>query len=181
MSKEKRAADLDAELAALEAELAALESGSAKPKKEPKKAKEKPAAAPSPPPTPAAPAPEAPAAPRVSEPKKRLGLPFGKKKPAPAPEPAPTPLAAATPEPAPAAPPAPTLPAPVAEHDLSMWRQDGTTWIRTVPTPQRTVRRVLDENGALVREEAASGAEVERVDAVKAERGIGKLFRRKGA
>jgi hypothetical protein len=41
------------------------------------------------------------------------------------------------------------------------------------------VRRILDENGNVVREEPADMREVEDVSSVKAERGLGRLLRRK--
>lgn len=177
MAKEKRsAADLDAELAALEAELAALEG------KGKKKAK-----------TLHSPAPARLEAPPAAEPtterptpapekKGRFAMPrFGRKsaenealavepattKPVPMPPPthARTPAAASTrPE----------------TYDSSVWRQDGDAWIRTVhETPLPVMRRVLDENGAIIREETANARDVEEASGVKAERGLGKLLRRK--
>lgn len=171
MAKEKRSvADLDAELAALEAELAALEG-------KPKKAKRKTEA---PAPAPAA-APEAPPAPEPSAPEEkrsRFALPkIGKKKA----EPEPRPVAAAEParEPAPVAAPAP---APAAEpaYDASLWREEEGAWVRTIPeTAVPVIRRVLDADGQLVREEAASARDVDEARGVKAERGLGRLLRRK--
>lgn len=193
MAKEKRsAADLDAELAALEAELAALEG---KPKKaKPTKPVKTGAPAPAPPPAresaPAEPAPQAPA-----EKKSRFGLPkFGKKKdtnaqpvsetietasPPPAPEVAPVP-AASSPLPAADPPQSAARSPPPASYDASVWHQDGDAWVRIVPeTRIPVVRRVLDENGNVVREEPADLRQVEGVSSVKAERGLGRLLRRK--
>lgn len=180
MAKEKRsAADLDAELAALEAELAALEG---KPKKA-KAEKPKPAPKAEPAAAPAEPSPE----PAKEEKKSRFAMPsmpkLGKKKAEPAPLPPPPPPGAepdvteAMSEPAPR-PSAPALRA--SSYDLSLWRQDGDAWVRSVPeTPVPVVRRVLDENGAMVREEVASMSDVDAASGVKAERGIGRLLRRK--
>ena len=177
MAKEKRStADLDAELAALEAEIAALE-GKKKGKKAepptpaPKRAEPEPRASPA--------ADKAPPAP--IEKKGRFALPkLGKKKAieepaAPAPEPeAPAPI------PAEAAVALPPAPAPSGSYDSSVWRQDGDAWVRTVPeTPVPIVRRVLDEEGNVVREEPAHARDVDHVTGVKAERGLGKLLRRK--
>lgn len=168
MAKEKRsAADLDAELAALEAELAALEN---KPRK-----KAKPETAPrSAAATPPAPEPEPAPAP---EPKKkgRFTLPKLGKKEAPGPAPA-----APVPSSAPSPPPPAPRPSPEPSHDLSLWRQEGDAWVRVVPeTRVPVVRRILDEQGNLVREEAATERDVEEASGVKAERGLGRLLRRK--
>lgn len=173
MAKQKRsAADLDAELAALEAELAALEG---KPKKASPKAAPKVDAAPAPVPEPA---PE----PR-GEKKGRFAMPpmpkLGRRK---APEPtAPAPEAAPAQAPAPVRAQAPArAPAPTPSYDPSLWRQEGDAWVRVVPeTPVPVVRRVLDENGNLVREEVASMRDVDEASGVKAERGLGRLLRRK--
>lgn len=164
MAKEKRsAADLDAELAALEAELAALEGKAKKPKA-------KPAPTPAPVPEPVeAPTPE----PSAEEKRSRFAMPkIGRKKA----EPAPPAAEAPAPTQAPAA-----APAPVTERvDPTLWRQEGDAWIRVVPeTPVPVVRRILDENGALVREEVASPHDVDEARGVKAERGLGRLLRRK--
>lgn len=174
MAKKKRSADdLDAELAALEAELAALEGKKPAPKAAP------PAAQPSPPPAPL-------------EEKKRLRFPLGRKKSAqdeasPKPEPRETqeghfPL---IPEPDPNAPPEPVARAPSSAPrplpsvtDPSLWRQEGGAWIRTVPGEPRVVRRVLDEDGNVVREEPASKRDVDEAAGVKAERAVGKLLGR---
>lgn len=176
MAKEKRSAsDLDAELAALEAELAALENKSrrkgAKPAPAPKSVapaqeREPPAAV--------EPAP----APTKEQKKSRFSMPkLGKKKAEPQPEPK---LAEATSEPSSSSPPPASLLPPPSRYDLSKWRQEGGAWVRVVPeTPVPVVRRVLDENGNLVREEAASMREVEDARGVKAERGLGRLLRRK--
>lgn len=198
MAKEKRsAADLDAELAALEAELAALEGKSKRKGDKPPKA-EKPAKAveaPAPkaaalPPPAEAPAPAAP------EKKGRFSMPkLGKKKAEPAP---------VAPKAPPAIPPTPTEPtrdAPAVDdtpveaiaaapqrafgpdpaYDLSLWRQEGDAWIRVVPeTPLPVMRRILDENGNVVREGSAEKRDVENVGSVRAERGLGRLLRRKG-
>jgi len=177
MAKEKRsAADLDAELAALEAELAALEGKAKKPKEKPTPTKAKPEAeAPSTPPPAAAPAKE--------EGKGRFSMPkFGKReKPAQAlpPEPRsdvrpPSPASAATPG------PGQGQGQGLGTYDASVWRQDGDAWVRVVPeTKVPVVRRVLDENGDVVREEPADARAVDEVSSVKAERGLGRLLRRK--
>ena len=184
-SPRRSAADLDAELAALEAELAALEG-------KPKKKAEKPAKkqeAPAPAPTPRAPEPEP-----AKEKKGRFSMPkLGKKK---AEEPAPPAAATAAPAPALAPEPAAAPPdtpvselavapqkafSPEPEYDLSLWRQEGDAWIRVVPeTPLPVMRRVLDENGGVVREESADKRDVDSVSSVRAERGLGRLLRRKG-
>lgn len=184
MAKEKRsAADLDAELAALEAELAALEGKA----KKGKRARAGPAPEPprGPPPAPAEAAQPAPAA---TEKKGRFALPkLGKKEVSPAAAPAPAAAPSPAPPPPSAAPlsaparAAPALPPPAsAEYDLSLWRQDGDAWVRVVPdTPVASVRRVLDEEGNVVREEPVAAREIESTSAVKAERGLGRLLRRK--
>lgn len=200
MAKEKRAfEDLDAELAALEEELAALEGR--KPAAKPKKA-EKPKEAPAPAPArpseaPAAPAPEkkgrfalpgkkekpAPTA-EPAAPKPKLAIPFGKKKAetgAPA-APAPAPQAVAVVEPleAPTPEKLAVAPALARTYDPTVWRREGDVWTRTVPDHEpRYVRRILDENGATVREEPATKADADEVAGVKAERGLGRLFGRK--
>lgn len=174
MAKPKRTpADLDAELAALEAELAAL--GQKKPKKEappPAPAKE---AAP-----PVAPAPaEAPREGAPAKPARFGGLKLGRKAKAEAPaEAAP---AAPKPEPAAKPAPAPARAAPQQSYDAALWRQEEGAWVRTVPGEARVVRRILDEKGEVVREEKASAQDLEERTPVKAERGIGKLFRRRSA
>jgi hypothetical protein len=175
MAKEKRsAADLDAELAALEAELAALEG---KPKKKTEKPKKAPVA-----PLEAAARAQVAAAPEPRSEKKRFGLPaFGKKKSEP--ERAPVPAFPPTTAPVQALAQAPSLPslapAPIPRYDSSVWRQEGDVWVRVVPeTPVPVVRRVLDENGGIVREEPAHARDVADVSSVKAERGLGRLLRR---
>lgn len=179
MSKEKRAADLDAELAALEAELAALEAGTRKKAPKAPKAQAPRATAPTPDTEPA-PAPAS----------KRRGFFLGRKTTEPA---APDERAAPVAPPAPdAAPPVPltsaaalpetarnAAPDPATTFDLSLWRNENGAWIRRVATPPRTVRRILDAEGNLVREEPAHERDVQDVGAVKAERGIGRLFRRR--
>lgn len=185
MAKERRsAADLDAELAALEAELAALEGkpkskAKAAAKAEAKAKAEVPEVKPTRVPETQSEAPSVPA----PEKKSRFALPkFGKSKTEPAPEsapvPAPSPVAPAiASEPAPAPRP---IASPASSFDLSLWRQDGDAWVRTVPeTPVPVVRRVLDEEGNVVREEKAEPREVEQATGVKAERGLGRLLRRK--
>lgn len=177
MAKEKRtASDLDAELAALEAELAALEGK--------KKGKKAAPAAPASVPQPRAPAPSLASPMAPAEKKTRFAMPkLGRKKPeAPAAVEAPATLevapALAPARPAPAAPaPAP----PRAEsYDASVWRQEGDEWVRVVPeTPVPVIRRVLDEDGTVVREEPAHTRDVEDVSGMKAERGLGRLLRRK--
>ena len=171
MAKPKRsAADLDAELAALEAELAEMEQRKAKPKP-------KPAPAPAPAPeAPAAPAPAAEAEPREKKPRFGLKLPK-REKPAVAGPVAPEPTAPA-PAPRAQARPAPVAPAPT--FDASLWREEDGAWVRTVPGTTVVVRRVLDENGNLVREEPATPRDLEEETPVKAERGLGRLLRRKG-
>jgi hypothetical protein len=109
--------------------------------------------------------------------------------PAPAPAPAPARGASPVPREAPADDTSVAdlvaAPAKAFEHgrsyDLSLWRQEGDAWIRVVPeTPLPVVRRVLDENGNVVREERAQDRDVESVGSVRAERGLGRLLRRKG-
>lgn len=155
MAKAKRsAADLDAELAALEAELAQLEGR--------KQAKPKAAA---PPPEPEAKAEaEPPSQPRPAKARARFALPKRQASPRPA-----------------ASPPAPVAAPVTPKADASLWRQEDGAWIRTVPGETAVVRRILDETGALVREEPASARDLEEETPVKAERGIGKLFRRRRA
>lgn len=155
MAKPKRSADdLDAELAALEAELAAL--GQKKPKREAK---------PPAPPEPAGSAGTEAAAPPASA-KPRFG---GLKLPAlSAPkEAAPTPAA-------PAEEPAAT------SFDATLWRQEDGAWVRSVPREPVVIRRILDEEGRIVREEPATMRDLDDETPMKAERGIGKLFRRRG-
>lgn len=169
MAKKKKLDDLDAELAALEAELAALEG-----KPAPAKAAAPPA------PKPAAATAPAPAASETAEKKRRLPG-FGRKKEAAAPDvalepvaPPPTPAPAAGPTPA--AAPAPAAP-PLPRGDLTHWRREGDAWVRVVPGFEGpVVRRVLDEQGATVREEPATRADLDEVRGVKAERGVGKLL-----
>lgn len=180
MAKPKRsAADLDAELAALEAELAALGQKKAKPAAPPApKAEPKPE-----PPTPApevpAPQPEAPTPEPVE--KKRFGLKLPKReKRAAEPEPAPAPTPEPAPEPAKAQRAAPPPPAPLPKFDASLWREEDGAWVRAVPGEARVVRRILDEKGEVVREEPASMRDLEEETPVRAERGFGKLLRRKG-
>lgn len=172
MAKPKRsAADLDAELAALEAELAALQQRKGKPAP---KGAPKPEPTPEPTPAPApAPAPEAPAEPAPAGKASRFGLklPLPKRGKA-APEPAPAPRAEA---PAPRA-----APAPLPAFDASAWRQEEGAWVRTVPGAGVVVRRILDEKGEVVREEPATPRDLEEETPVKAERGLGRLLRRKG-
>lgn len=194
MAKEKRsAADLDAELAALEAELAALEG-------KPKKAKKKDAPPPALVPTPTAaraPAPDTAEPPPEAraEKKSRFALPkLGKKKPEPATaprteepsiveamsEPHASPASSPPSSPSPIPAPSAVRPPPSPSYDLSLWRQEGDAWVRAVPdTPVPVMRRVLDESGNLVREEPASMRDVDDASGVKAERGLGRLLRRK--
>lgn len=209
MAKDKRALDdLDAELAALEAELAALEGKKAAPR--PKKAKpapreEAPAAAPEPAAEkpakrrlalpslkkakgeepPAAPAPAQAAAsaePAPEAPRKKVALPFGRKKSADAAEPA---AEAAPQEPTPTRAPVPaSTPAKLAQapafartYDPSLWRHEEGAWVRAVPEAKPiVVRRVLDERDVVVREEPATPEDVDEVTGAKAERGLGKLL-----
>lgn len=180
MAKEKRsAADLDAELAALEAELAALE---ARPRKG-KASKPEPAASAR---EPASATEPALASAEKPEKRGRFALPSIRRKeatsstPSAAPYPAvwsaPTPLGLSAAE---STPPAPRASAADA-FDMSVWRQDGDAWVRSVTeTPVPVVRRVLDEEGVLVREEPASLRDVDDASGVRAERGIGRLLRRK--
>lgn len=210
MAKEKRSAsDLDAELAALEAELAALEGKPRKKVEKPAKKKDAPAPASASEPTrESAIAPEAEAQPVAQEKKSRFSMPsmpklpkLGRKKDA---QPPPTTDAPAASAPAlrsgetAAAHPfvaaedggtrvdeLTTAPQkafePHHQYDLSLWRQEGDAWIRVVPeTPLPVVRRILDENGNVVREESAEKRDVESVSSVRAERGLGRLLRRKG-
>lgn len=207
MAKEKRsAADLDAELAALEAELAALEGKPRKKVEKPAK-KQAPSPAAAGPARETRSTPEAEADAPAKEKKSRFSMPalpkvpkLGRKK---EPEAPPT-AAELAPAAAPSARNAPGMPAPYADddggtrvdelaraperafepphaHDLSLWRQEGDAWIRVVPeTPLPVVRRILDENGNVVREESAEKRDVESVSSVRAERGLGRLLRRKG-
>jgi hypothetical protein len=97
------------------------------------------------------------------------------------PKPPAPPPGAAEPARAPASPPpAAPRPAPAAapKPDPSLWRRDGDEWVRAVPGEPRVVRRVLDEQGNLVREETVASSALDDVDEVKAERGVGKLFGR---
>lgn len=182
MAKEKRsAADLDAELAALEAELAALE-GKKKAAKAPKAA----------PPRAEPKADEAPAAPAK---KGRFSLPLKKARkekddekgraavaPVAPDDAAPPALAPEAPvvSPAEATPPPPPPTLAAVTYDLSLWRQEGDAWVRSVPdTPVASMRRVLDESGNVVREEPAAPGEIDSTSAVKAERGLGRFLRRK--
>lgn len=166
MAKPKRsAADLDAELAALEAELAEMEQRKGKPKAAPAKAAPEPSLRP-------APEPGAPA--KAEEPregKPRFGLRLPKRGKA-APEPAPPPM--------PEARPAPRAAAPEPRFDASLWREEDGAWVRTVPGEGVVVRRILDEDGNVVREEPATPRDLEEETPVKAERGLGRLLRRKG-
>lgn len=154
MAKAKRSTDdLDAELAALEAELAALEGKQAKPKKA------------------AAPVPE----PADEQVRGLGGLKFrkgfrlgGKGKSEPEPDAAAPPAGRAA-----SAPPAE---APAA-YDAALWRRDEDgAWVRTVSTTPRVVRRILDEEGKVVREEPADASALEEVPEARAERGVGKLL-----
>lgn len=166
MAQKKEPSDIDAELAALEAELAAL--------KAPKKDARKPAPEP---------APSAALAPESAAPAKKRGFGFGRKKEAsPAPAPHVTPPAADL---APDPRPAPVADAPaggitVPDVDPGLWRQDGHAWVRTLPNEPKVLRRILDEEDRVVREESATRADVDDVPEVKAERGLGRLFGRAG-
>lgn len=209
MAKPKRAVeDLDAELAALEAELAALEGRkpAAKPAAKPKPAAASaPLATPASPEPPAqgepakkkgfafgrkqeAPAAAPPAPPGEAAPaKKGFGLKLPKLKPqaaetpaAPAPAPAAAaPAPVATPVAAPSVAPPPRAPA-IPVTDPRPWRRDGDAWVRALPAERPIVRRILDENDAVVREEPATQRDVDEVTGVKAERGVGRLFGRWG-
>lgn len=206
MAKEKRSVDdLDAELAALEAELAALEGRKAAPKKKAPakpapapKAAQKPAEVAQADQEPEA-APEEPkrkrglSLPKPKLTKPKLALPFGKKsasdEPAPAqPE---TPALVDTESQSPPAiaqaPAIALVPTPEEESgprreaipvtDGSHWRAEDGAWVRDVPdTPIPVIRRVLDEDGAIVREESATQADLDEVSGVKTERGIGKIL-----
>jgi hypothetical protein len=203
MAKKKKLDDLDAELAALEAELAALE-GKAAPSKAPNKAPASVAPAPSPGPDAAVVRGRAPAEPaatkrRISFGKKapgvadrdvapaggaaaKLKLPFGRKKgdtggvPSAAAHGPEGPSAVTVPVKTPQAP-APSVAEPLPKGDLTNWRQEGGVWIRAIPGYEGpVVRRVLDEEGATVREERATRADLDEVTGVKAERGVGKLL-----
>lgn len=197
MAKDKPSLDdLEAELAALEAELAGLEPA--------KKAKARPAEKKPKTPAPEPVAEPAPAKPRFAlgrkkeaaaetappeeapKGKPKFGLGFGKKKA----------TVEATPPPAiprveaPAAPPVvaqapavalveepPRQREPIPVTDASSWRRDESGWVRTVrSTPRPVMRRVLDEDGAVVREESATQEDLDEVTGVKAERGVGKIL-----
>lgn len=137
--------ELEAELRRMEEELAALQG--AKKEKKAKKAKPEPAPV------------EAVAEAPPAEPKKRFALPkLGRKKDeAPvlatetgAPEPAAAPLADDTP------PAARVEPPPVAGVS-GRWSREGAAWVLTVPRGEPTVvRRVLDRDGNVIEEVAAS-------------------------
>ena len=193
MAKEKRSVEeLDAELAALEAELAALEGRAPPPRKAPAKPAPEPAKAAPEAREEEAPAEAAPkkkfALPKAKLPKAKLNLPFGKKKggdaePEPAAEALVDPEVAAPPAVAQApavalvdeAPPAPPEVIPVT--DGSQWRREDGAWVRANPdVPVPVVRRVLDENGEVVREEAAAPEDLDEATGRKAERGLGKLL-----
>lgn len=145
--------DLEAELRRMEEELAALKG-----KKPEKKAKRKEA-----PPTEVA-SEAAPAVPPEA-PKKRFGLPkFGKKGEAPVPDP--VAAESVAPEAALAPPPAEAAREPaqreasrdaaVASTPSGRWRREGRVWVLQNP-PREPVhlRRVLDADGRVVREEPA--------------------------
>lgn len=70
-------------------------------------------------------------------------------------------------------------PAPAAAYDLSAWRHEEGAWVRTNARPVPAVRRILDEEDKVVREEPAPPAEIESNETVKAERGARRLFGRK--
>jgi len=117
-------------------------------------------------------------------PKKKFGfkLPARKAKEQDAPTPAAPAPSAPGPSQAPAQARAPAPPAKPAIPDTSAlaqhWRRDGAAWVRTVPGGARTIRRVLDDAGNVVREEPVDRREADRNDRVKAERGAGKLLGR---
>ncbi|MFA5863013.1 MAG: hypothetical protein WDA16_15080 [Candidatus Thermoplasmatota archaeon] len=97
--------------------------------------------------------------PKGAPPVAKRGLAFGKKKEVPPAQ-------------------APPAPAPPPVGDLSLWRRDGDAWVRTVPGHGPIVRRVLDEQGNVIREESVTRSELEGVSEVKAERGVGRLLGR---
>lgn len=104
---------------------------------------------------------------KEAEPARKFGLPKLGKKAAPASEPAP-----AAPAPTPA-------PAPAPSFDASKWRREENAWVRTVDTKPAVVRRILDENDNVVREEPATEEDVGSSTPAKAERGIGRFLRRR--
>lgn len=168
MAKKKKLDDLESELAELEAELAALEGKAAS------AAPAKPKAAPAPEPEPA------PAEEEDAPKKRRFGLPKLKKGAAAEAPPAAEVAEAgeakpAKAEPKPEAPKTP--PAELPRGDLTHWRRDGDTWVRAIPEHSGPiVRRVLDEDDQVVREEPATQEDLDEVTGVKAERGVGKLL-----
>jgi predicted flap endonuclease-1-like 5' DNA nuclease len=74
--------------------------------------------------------------------------------------------------------PAPQTSSPQPKPQPLLWRRDGDAWVRTVPGDGPVVRRVLDEQGNVVREEPATRRDLDENDDVKAERGVGKLLGR---
>lgn len=80
------------------------------------------------------------------------------------------------PEPAPRAAPAPAADPP-PQGDLTHWRHVDGEWVRAIPDHDGPIlRRILDEDENVVREEAATADELDQVSGIKAERGVGKLF-----
>lgn len=122
-------------------------------------------------------------------PKSRVSLPFGKRRDtaAPAVEPD-TPALVDTHTDAPPvvarAPAVAIVDEPATQRreaipvtDASDWRQEDGAWVRTVSaTPTPVVRRILDEDGAIVREEPATRDDLDEATGAKAERGVGKLL-----
>lgn len=132
---------------------------------------------------------ESPAKSRFAIGKPKLAMPFGKKKreDAPAEAPATEPLVETDTDAPPAIVRAPAV-AVVEEDrprqaevvpvtDASNWRAEHGAWVRANPdTPTTVVRRILDEEGEVVREEPATQDDLDEVTGVKAEKGLGKLL-----
>lgn len=90
--------------------------------------------------------------------------------------------------PIPAPAPRARAPPPIPVTDPSVWRQEESAWVRIVPDrPATRVRRILDEEDRVVREEPVSESDLrdegrDEPDAPqeKSKPSIGRLFRRKG-
>ena len=132
--------------------------------------------------------------PSAEEAPRSRGLPtFGRRK-ADAPGEAPAEDASATrvdvmpeaapvmPAPLPAAAPAPRRAPSIPVTDPTPWRQEESgAWVRVVPgSAKPVVRRILDEEDRVVREEPADEAALhETSGAADGEKGFGRLFRRR--
>ena len=62
--------------------------------------------------------------------------------------------------------------------DASLWRsEDGGAWVRQVEgTPKPVVRRILNDDGEVVREETATQDELDEATGARAQRGVTKLL-----